>query len=328
MTRGCGVASTSLFRVADELAFCAGDSRWRVRDLSLTDGGHKSARLILVFIDRPESLSASFRSDLNIGIEDAAGPVCMIGGGLAQRRSIGYVCSCRDELSSWRELFTQGLAEAAAVGAHPLLTYLTPGAQTTAALDAARHAHSVGHEDWSTLTLLPDSEIATAWAGAPRKVRQAWARDLRDFEKLGLSQSVEPMTDANIELAAPLLSAVSEHNGLRQPPALSRMVLRSLRARPGLTILVQTRDRHGQIVAMTACRIFRDILDVYAVGILPAHDDRRSVYHAAVFIGPVRLAMKRGCRHVQFGFRHPDPKRRRGCTVERVVTLLAAQPDP
>jgi hypothetical protein len=301
----------------DERAFCDLDSRLGYSEISI-DGPEGSdgplGAISIVSLAEASSFTSEYRTQL--GLTREAGSVDIIGGGLAQFR-VGIhtkYFSGSDRARTITALVQKAIRKARDRGAHPVALFVSEPDLSAFSLAADMGAAAVRQQCWCTLELGAPASVESFIASRDRKVRQTWRRDQRDSERLGLSYRIVEFSRDNTRLAAPFIADVAQRNGLAEPEQISRWRMSGYSRRPGRHFYIQSL-MGSQTVAYTACRKWGDTLDAHSVGIDPSVDDRRSVYHYAAYLAPLRSALESDCSQVEYGYAHVGPKVIRGCAA-------------
>ncbi len=308
----------SSWAVEDASAWVARDRRIRYDEL-LDGDAPRPARLTIARVDEAAALAAGLRRERGISVE--TGPLLLVGGGPTGR--FGLSTGGRELTQVLGPLLLQAHDIAVEEGRRAVLTFVPPwvveGVEVV--FGASLHRTPQAVRSWLDIR-------GSTWdgflEGLERKQRQTWLRDVRDEQSLGLTTSWAPPGSGDLDDAAPFLSAVAGANGTPQPARLSRLVLDLWLGTPGEHLLGRSR-RGTTDVGFTFCRRLGDVLDVYAVGLdpelWPGDPSRRELYHCAAYLAPVRLALRTGIRHVDFGLDHPGPKHFRGCWAEQLWSI-------
>jgi hypothetical protein len=300
----------------DDRALCALDIRLDYFEVQARSGRGRG-RLPVVMVKQVGSLNASYRRYL--GLASHEGSAALVGGGLARMRSGSSFAGISDEQR--RDLLTALVADAvdrAAQTADAVVSPFLTATDLPAYVDAAPSAAVRERGVWCTLEIGEAADFADFLQHLPSRRRRTWNRDIGEAEALGLEHDIVPLSDEIVAEAAVGVADVSQRNGISESADIVTWRINNFHRRPGKHFFVRTWWQ-GRVVAHTMCRMLDDAMDAHTIGISSAPDlDRRAVYHIALFLGPLRVAIDHGARRLELGLGHETAKLRRGCTGEDI----------
>ncbi|MEU9506034.1 hypothetical protein AB0D32_07105 [Micromonospora sp. NPDC048170] len=307
------VVGVGEFVMADEAAYCALDRRLGYAELSLCRET-ASARLSVVDVADVASFTPEYRDQLGIG--DRRGAVRLVGGGLGQFRAGVWASPVAepDRQALITDLVRRAVDEARRDGVAAVSPFVG-AADLDAFTSTAGDVHTRAQASWCSLPIDAAGDVDQFIDGQERKCRQTWRRDQRDAERLGLTYDVVPLDDEHLRAAAPLVAEVARRNGLDEHVRIAQWRVKNYLRRPGRHFLIRS-SASGQALAYTVCRRWGRTLDAHTVGLDGRTPQRRSVYHFAAYLAPLRVAISAGLRRLDLGLAHEQPKLVRGCEAE------------
>jgi len=292
-----------------------GDSRFACRQILATNAYCQVAAALVVCDTLARHLPVDYLPESSLR-ECAPDTAVTVIGGVARLRGGGaYALSSGPE--ALRPLVDAAVATARASARLPV-AFGVPSAQLPAFVSLTARPSTI----WSTLRIGGADEAGFLHA-APRRVRQTWARDLRDHAALDLAFDRVPLTATLLDEAGALFAAVQQRNGVRTLPELAAyQVQRWAAGVDGDVFCWTARDAGAALRGVAVMRTTPErALDVYEVGLDCDPGIRRALYSSMVFVLPLREALRTEIRVIDYGTGHPRPKLLRGCVGEQLWHL-------
>jgi len=157
--------------------------------------------------------------------------------------------------------------------------------------------------------------------------RSVVRRDWRERERLRLATRLLPWLEV-MQYAPALVADVAVGHGAPEHPLLVRMRLESWLANPEITTFAFEVTAGSDVLAVSLAWRWRDLLQLYEVGLAPIGTPGRHVaYVEALIYAPLRHAAAIGCSELRLGMDSSHPKRVRGASL-RDVAILLEEPRP
>lgn len=171
-------------------------------------------------------------------------------------------------------------------------------------------------DEFATLSVPTDDAAYLASLAASH--RSVVVRDRRALDRRGLA-AVRADPDHLLDEAVDLLRDVQANHGEPEHPILVRYRLdRWLASGAGSVVAFVVRAPDGAALAVSFGRHYRDVVEMYEVGLRAGIADRVAVYAEILVYGPLRFAYAKGVTRLRLGSGSIQPKRLRGAAVSQV----------
>jgi len=305
----------SEFARREEQRIAMSDGRFQYEEVK--DEQNPALALPIVTAKNSRSLPHDVR--MALGLVDAPpGPVAVVGGGLAQRRS---AAAYRDEELEGFRVLVRGAVEARAADGTRCVALYVPDASLAGFLPPETPGSTHKAESWWTLDLGEGTH--EEWlASLPSKARYAWRRDQRIMESHEWIIDSAPLTSGAVGATAHLLQATMRRNGEDVPEELAAWTAlrRCVGDESSAHFMTSVRER-DETIAVLLTQIADTFSFSHTVGFAEG-EASRDLYQVAAYLSAVQLARSHGCTAIGFGPTHDMPKRLRRC-VEDPQTHVA-----
>jgi hypothetical protein len=157
----------------------------------------------------------------------------------------------------------------------------------------------------------------------PRRIRSTIRGDLRKLSAAGIVRERRSWDDVGPE-AVELIGAVRARHGV-EPAPLIELRLDEWRANDEVDRFAITASVAGEVVGVSLGWQWRDVLQLYEMGLAPNEGQLRLLaYVATAVYGPLELANERGCSRVTLGLHATETKERRGARIAALTSLVEA----
>ncbi|MEV7596950.1 GNAT family N-acetyltransferase [Kitasatospora sp. NPDC089797] len=153
-------------------------------------------------------------------------------------------------------------------------------------------------------------------AGLTSRQREACRRDRRKFSALGHHADCVPAEEVITE-AAPLVCAVKRKYGVADHPRLCEYRLRQWvrTLGPEACRASTVRSADGELLVASFFARQDTLLESYEIGLADEMPGRDHSYLQAMIHGPVRYALRHGCRSIDLGLGSSAVKQLRGAVI-------------